>query len=172
MNETLFYFFNGFAGRSDMTDSLIVFGARYLIFVPCIVLGVLALWEYKKGNRVVFLTVAQVLIAGLIAWGAAHLIKFFVFSPRPFLSMDGVRTLFVYGGNDSFPSGHAALSAALAAALFFSHRKLAFSFALAALVIGLSRIVSGIHFPADIAGGYVLGAVVGVLVLRFFSWRR
>ena len=33
-----------------------------------------------------------------------------------------------------------------------------------ALLIGLARIIAGVHFPIDILGGFVLGGIVSFLV--------
>ncbi|HWH17547.1 MAG TPA: phosphatase PAP2 family protein [Allosphingosinicella sp.] len=60
----------------------------------------------------------------------------------------------------SFPSGHAANSMIvyLAIALLLAPRPLAIAAALLlSLVVGLSRIVLGVHWPSDVAGGWAFG---------------
>jgi undecaprenyl-diphosphatase len=60
----------------------------------------------------------------------------------------------------SFPSGHAATSFAAATVLAFARPRWAPLFYLLALAVGFSRVYVGVHYPLDIVGGAVLGAVV------------
>jgi undecaprenyl-diphosphatase len=68
--------------------------------------------------------------------------------------------------SSSFPSGHATTSFACATVLaaFVPRWRPAF-FALAVL-IALSRLYNGDHYPLDVVGGALLGALVGFAVLR------
>ena len=89
-------------------------------------------------------------------------------NPRPFILYPSLETLFRFGSFESFPSGHSAFYAALAVSIFAYHRKAGVWFALGALVIGLSRIIAGVHFPADVLFGFIFGASVAILVYATF----
>jgi len=65
-----------------------------------------------------------------------------------------------------FPSGHTALSSALAA--FFLSRKTLFLLAMPVLV-GISRVMLQEHYPIDVAGGLALGLAEGLLLKRIFD---
>ena len=65
-----------------------------------------------------------------------------------------------------FPSGHTALSAALAS--FFLERKTFFLLAVP-LLVGLSRIMLSEHYPIDVAGGLAIGLTEGALLKRIFD---
>jgi undecaprenyl-diphosphatase len=72
-------------------------------------------------------------------------------------------------GDYSFPSNHAVLAGAVAAALVLVDRRLGLISAIAALVTAASRVWIGQHYPHDVAAGLALGAVVavaGYLLLR------
>jgi undecaprenyl-diphosphatase len=68
-------------------------------------------------------------------------------------------------GSSSFPSGHAATSFACATVLAaFVPRLRAPLFALAVL-IGLSRLYNGDHYPLDVLAGAAFGVVTALLLL-------
>ena len=74
--------------------------------------------------------------------------------------------------SSSFPSGHAATSFACATVLAsFAPRLRAAFFALAVL-IALSRLYNGDHYPLDVAAGSLLGALVGLAVPRALAGHR
>jgi undecaprenyl-diphosphatase len=72
--------------------------------------------------------------------------------------------------NSSFPSGHATGAAAVAAIIAHRHRRLGWVAWAVAVLIGLSRIYLGRHFPSDVLSGGLLGALVAWLVIRGESW--
>ena len=41
-----------------------------------------------------------------------------------------------------------------------------------AAAVGVARVVNGVHYPSDIAGGWVFGVGVGMLTLRWWPLRR
>jgi undecaprenyl-diphosphatase len=63
-------------------------------------------------------------------------------------------------GDYSFPSNHAVLAAAAAVALWGLDRRLGIIAVVNAIVIGVSRVYIGVHYPHDIVVGLLLGAVV------------
>jgi undecaprenyl-diphosphatase len=70
----------------------------------------------------------------------------------------------------SFPSGHAANSmiTCLAIALLLLPRRLAIAAAiLLSLLIGLSRIMLGVHWPSDVVGGWAFGLFWTLALVRF-----
>ena len=68
----------------------------------------------------------------------------------------------------SFPSGHAARSTMLAMiGLGLGPLWLGLTLMIWAPLVGLARIILGVHFPSDILAGMVLGLIMGVLVVLF-----
>jgi undecaprenyl-diphosphatase len=112
-------------------------------------------------------------LTGLRGWAAHAVVAVFVQAfkhgigrPRPRLHRDGE---FFTGpglasGLDSFPSGHASASFAVAAVVARCHPALAWpAYALAGFV-AITRVFRGSHFVSDALAGVVLGLVVGTLV--------
>ena len=72
----------------------------------------------------------------------------------------------------SFPSGHAAAAAAFATGVGLEMPALAVPVGALAVAVGVARVVNGVHYPSDIAGGWVFGVGVGMLTLRWWPLRR
>jgi undecaprenyl-diphosphatase len=69
-----------------------------------------------------------------------------------------------YNPSYSFPSNHAANIAGQA--MFWSnfYPQVTPLMIFAAIVVGYSRVYLGVHYPADIAGGYLVGIIVALLI--------
>lgn len=98
---------------------------------------------------------AAMIVAGVLV----HIIKDFVPMPRPpALIGDSVNVLGPRLMGKSFPSGHTATAFALAFALKGCVDRRVFKAVLAAAVlVGVSRVYIGVHFPVDAAFGAFLG---------------
>jgi len=165
MNLDFFNFLNAFAGQSIFLDSLFVFGGEYLIYF---LLAGTALFLLLR--REGLLEKLIVIVGGtILAWGASQVINMFFHVARPFVELSNIQPLFIHGGFDSLPSGHATLAFALATGLFFYNKWLGGLFLFGALMIGLSRVVAGVHWPVDILGGALVGVLVVVVVHFFFK---
>lgn len=161
----IFYFFNNLAGHSAAFDSLIVFLADYLeyfLITFFILLLFLSAYSKKEKIRIFWVTALSAAIARL---GIINLIRFFYHRPRPFLTLP-VRQL-IAENEYSFPSGHAAFFFAMAMAIYFYNKKWGAWFFAAAVLITIARIVAGVHYPSDILGGAVIGALTAWAVFYF-----
>ncbi|MFE5212088.1 phosphatase PAP2 family protein [Streptomyces sp. NPDC056600] len=89
-------------------------------------------------------------------------VKRLVRRPRPTAVQARVPVL----ANHSFPSSHAASSAAAAVAAGVLLPAAGAVAAPVAVAMCLSRVVAGVHYPSDVAAGVLLGAAVGGLGAR------
>lgn len=107
---------------------------------------------------------ADVLGVGTLAWAVAQASKTTVRRQRPF-ELDGVRRLVRPPTGSSFPSGHAAVAAAVTSVIAGRARPGAAGPVLraAAGYVALSRVYVGVHYPTDVVGGAGLGLVLGGL---------
>ena len=158
MNSTIFFFFYNLAHQSNFFDHVVIFFGFWFPYIV-VVLALLFLLFYHKNRREFFL----VFFSGGLAIFTALMLKFFIHLPRPFLDLPNVSALFPETGF-AFPSGHATFFMALAVSIFFVHKKVGYIFMFFALLIGLARIIAGVHFPVDILGGFILGALVAYFV--------
>ena len=169
MNIEIFNFLHNLSGRSEILDKVIVFIAEpfgYILIVIAYLFLLLHSENESSELKNILKKFREIIILSFSVFSAyifSIIIKNIVNNPRPFLILNDVNELFIYGGYDSFPSGHATFFAALAAAIFVYHRKVGFLFGLFAVIIGFSRVIAGIHFPIDILAGFVLGGYLSTL---------
>ena len=104
-------------------------------------------------------------VAGLAAYFAARIGKNVVGRARPptLLTHVVVRGSAAHGYG--YPSGHAAVAAALAGtvAAYLPRPARRFAWVLAVLV-GVARVYVGAHLPLDVVGGLALGWAIGAIV--------
>jgi membrane-associated phospholipid phosphatase len=113
-------------------------------------------------------------LAGMVIASAASnvLAKGLVRRPRPAGEVPPDRRPGRTPVTSSFPSGHAAAAAAFATGVGLEMPALAAPVGALAAAVGVSRVVNGVHYPSDIAGGWVFGVGVGMLTLRWWPLRR
>jgi undecaprenyl-diphosphatase len=118
----------------------------------------------------------DLLVLVLAADGAADLVAYavkrLVDTERPPLRYAKPEPLVDVPRDHSFPSGHAATSFACATILAFAFPRLAAPLYLVAAAIAFSRVYVGVHYPSDVVGGALLGALVAIALLRLARDRR
>ena len=142
-----------------MNEILITFIASFLVWA--MFLGLMVLWIVD--GRIKKEQTLHALIASLIAWLITEMIKSLVTSARPY-TLNGFEplTLTVPGG-DGFPSSHAAVAFALAVTIWLHDKRVGIYYLIAAISVGIARIIANVHFPIDI----IFGALIGILVAIF-----
>lgn len=167
MNDKIFFFFYNLAHTSVFFDKTVIFFAEtlpyiFIFLIFCFFLQKDNIFNIKKIFEILLLkwrNIFLVLIAGIVAYLFSYVLKIIIHLPRPFVKFDYVVSLFRETGF-AFPSGHATFFMALAFGIFFQNKKFGYFFIILAILIGLARIIAGVHFPVDILGGFVLGAIV------------
>jgi membrane-associated phospholipid phosphatase len=173
MNQAIFLFFYNLPHGSPFWNNVAVFFADIFPYIVMIMAGIFLLmhhevlgsdtpWEVLMEKKKEIL---KVFFAAAAAWILAHGLKVLLHVHRPFETLPDIHNLLPETGY-SFPSGHAAFFASLAVSIFLVHRKAGYWFMFCALLIGIARIVIGVHFPIDILGGYALGGSVAYFLRK------
>jgi len=181
----VFYFINQDC-RNAFLDTVMPVASKLKYFAA----PILICWLFLILNKNVkyrMIAIMIPLMIGVADWTNYRIIKPAINRPRPYHSISEVRRNVgsvwnvtpvlpqkIYGKSLSFPSSHAVNT--FAAALFLSYY---FRFLLPiayfiALMVSISRIYLGDHFPFDVIAGGMLGTLWGVLFIiinnRAIQW--
>ena len=159
MDVKLFHLINNLSRQNIFLDNLMIFFAKYffLIIFPLCVCYVF----FKKSKRIAYLSFVSAILILFIN----KLIEFFWSRPRPFMT-DSVNLLVKHKPDGSFPSDHASVSMAIAVMLFFVDKKIGLILIISSILIGISRIFCGLHYPLDILAGLFLGWLVSLIIYK------
>jgi undecaprenyl-diphosphatase len=168
----LFQVLNSLAGRWPVFDGLI----RLLMNDYCLTTALSALlvllWFRSRAPEERALDQAAVvhaIVALLVASALVKGLNLLFFRLRPFTAHDSVTLLFYHPSDSSLPSNSATVAFAFAAGVAQRSRLLGrVGYALAAL-LGLARVIGGVHYPLDIVAGAHLG-VGTVWLVRRYRW--
>lgn len=97
--------------------------------------------------------------------------------PRPFDVIEGLQTLIPPPADWSFPSGHTTSSIACGTLLLMHMpEKIGIPAFITGVLISLSRIYVGVHYPSDVLAGAAAGVIAAIVsdkaVEKFFSSER
>lgn len=126
--------------------------ALLLAMLPLVMGGAL----YDAG----WLATTVLIVSHLIVQG----IKRSVGRPRPSTRSHGV-SLIAEPDKFSFPSGHAAAAMSVAFGYSVIFPNLLPALAVMAVIVGMSRVCLGVHYPGDVVAGQLLALATGAVVV-------
>lgn len=137
-------------------NALIVFAARYLFLLSTIIFG----WFFIKldvQTRKEFGMFA--ILASLFSYITARLLSALYYDPRPFV-ITHIQPLIPHAADNGFPSDHTLLTMVIAVVVFTYNRKLGLLLGVVSIIVGISRVLAGVHNPIDILGAVGIAAIV------------
>ena len=156
---SIFYFVNHTLSNSlfdkffpFITDVKNWFIAYIILFLILIIKG------GKLGRISAVMTIFLITVTDQLS---SSLLKNLIGRIRPCNDLPDVNILAGCTGSFSFPSSHAVNN--FAAAVFFTilFPKFKWAFFTVAILLALSRVYVGVHYPSDIIGGALIGSAVG-----------
>jgi dolichol-phosphate mannosyltransferase len=140
-------------------------------YVVLILLGVIA--AAVTNVRSVPSTFARVLGSAVVAWGLLEAVYSVYDRPRPEeVVADASLNGHSWAHLNSFPSGHMAITAALAFAVALRFPRLRYALWAYVAAVAFTRVFFGAHFPFDVIAGTALGTTSALLVAMAFDRRR
>lgn len=178
LDQDLFIYLNG--QHNPFWDAVMIFVSNKYVWIPFYLgLIIYIIWRYRRQS------IAMLLLA-VAAVGAADYIASGIFKPyfarlRPCHDADLAQVVNIVegcGGKFGFLSSHASTGFALA--IFFclilsgKYKYFKAVLILWAFVVSYSRIYLGVHYPGDLLGGALVGALCAYLcsLLYFYVVRK
>lgn len=158
MNNYLFSILHNLSDYFLIKNIALFFSYIFIYFILLFTLFWI-LYNKKKVSSLILLFISL-----FSTWFFIRLLKIIFALPRPVLE----NPLIIEKGF-SFPSEHSAFLMALAIVILYLNKKLGIFFILFALLIGLSRIVLGVHYPIDVFFGWLIGWLFAFIIISFFK---
>ncbi len=146
------------------------FMREYAIYGGVVLLGVTGLVAYWRARRSAnpkrtVDRVAWTAAGTLLALGLNQIVSHIVGRIRPYYALKGVEVLVPKANDFTFPSDHATVAGAMIVGLLLSDLPTGIVAAVLGLFLAFDRVYVGAHYPGDVVGGLIFGALV-VTVLR------
>ena len=172
IDTELFLFLNG--KHTESLDTVMAWTSSKYVWIPLYLFFLYLVAKYVGKHT--WLVMLAVLMAILFSDQASvHLFKNVFLRYRPCHNLDIQSLVHVNGncgGQYGFVSSHASNTFALAMflSLFFCNRIRFFCFYIFtwAIFVSYSRIYNGVHYPADVAVGGMVGIMIGWIVFRVY----
>jgi len=131
----------------------------YIYMMPLFLL----FWLFTYSTRKMY-AFSLLFLSSFSAWFLAELIKNMVRIPRPITS-----GLIVAEKGFSFPSQHAAVTMIVGVVMYSMDKRIGTVLIVLSLLVGLSRVVLGVHYVVDIFAGWTVGILLGLVFIKIFS---
>lgn len=135
-------------------DTLIVFGATYLIYVVALgAVGVMLVSPHRQRLALI------ALVALALAYALARVAGALYSHPQPFV-VDGTTPLIPHAIDNAFPSDHTLVGGVFASVAFLADKRVGMVLWALTLLVGTARMAAGLHTWVDIVAAALIAGVV------------
>lgn len=161
LDDRILFAINRLARHTPVLHGPVMAYAKYGLILFLVVLAAALVSARRRSNRDVAAT-GWAALAPLLALALNQPFGHLFREQRPYVTHPHLLRLADVTTDFSFPSDHAVMAGAVAAALLLAHRRIGVIAVLAALLMAFSRVYIAAHYPWDVAGGLAFGAVVAL----------
>lgn len=164
----IFYFFNQTLSLPALDKFFSLITSVNNWYIAYIILLLICFIKGGRTGRIA--TIGVLILIVLTDQSSSFLLKNLVHRLRPCAVLPNVITPVGCTGTFSFPSSHAFNNFAAATFIYRFFPKLKWALFLTAILISVSRIYLGLHYPSDVLGGAILGSVFGYFFASLIFW--
>ncbi|MBW9172095.1 undecaprenyl-diphosphatase [Clostridium estertheticum] len=168
MNLTLFRLINNLAKKNSFLDAVMIVSSKYVIYLYALLLGVYLIIGYGGKNKKAKEIVNPIIVLITINFILTFIIGIMWHEQRPF-SEHTVNLLYTHKNNASFPSTHAIGVMTIALGVNNKTKKLGKLLIILAIIVGISRVYVGHHYPFDVLCGFLLAIISNYIYIKGFS---
>lgn len=170
-NISIFRAVNDIGKEFPDINPLFIFFAEYTVY--CLMLVLLVYWLTRNSRNK--LMVVSAVLAFVIAEVTGKLIGLLYSHHQPFAVWSDVNKLIEKEVGNSFPSDHTIVFFSVCITIALFRKKFWYLWTALALLLSISRIYVGVHYPVDILVGAILGTAAAILVYKLVpkqNWIR
>ncbi len=163
IDKAIFYFINKTL-QNTFFDWLMPFITNAGNFKIIIIIGAILFFIFGRKKERIFLVllIVSIFVADFIA---AQLLKNTFIRIRPCNALNDAHVLVGCTGSYAFPSAHAVNITVFAALTSYKYRFLIIPSIIIAAAVCFSRVYVGAHYPLDVIGGALVGALFAAGVI-------
>ena len=160
MNDWLFSLINGLANGNIFLDAFMIVVSKAVPYVYVLLLAWLYVQGFRKNSfklRGESFATGVLLVLCLIG---SFILGSLFYENRPFVDHPDAILILNHAADASFPSDHAVGTMAIACGILFYDWSLGTKMVYWSILVGISRVFVGNHYPGDILGAFILVWVI------------
>ncbi|MDH2363636.1 undecaprenyl-diphosphatase [Priestia megaterium] len=154
MNVDLFRTINDLGKEYTYLNNFFIFMAEYMVFVLAFIALIFWFTRTEENRMMIISATISFILAEMMGKIAGTLHS----NNQPFAELSNVNKLIEKAVDNSFPSDHTILFFAFCMTFFIYQKRWRYIGIMLALVVGISRIWVGVHYPADV----IVGAIISI----------